>query len=98
MHPITTMRNSGKVGAVREGFREEVTLDGSQRMRRQPEKSVGSVPGRGLEACNSTTFGLSATNCELKTGNAVGGGVGGEPGKGKAQGSYLGNLDSTPKV
>ena len=26
VHPITTMRNSGKVGAVREGFQEEVTL------------------------------------------------------------------------
>lgn len=26
MHPITTMRNSGRVGAVREGFQEEVTL------------------------------------------------------------------------
>lgn len=26
MHPITTMRNSGRVGAVREGFQEEATL------------------------------------------------------------------------
>lgn len=67
-------------------------------MRRQPEKRVGSIPGRGLEACNSTMFGISATNCELKTGNAVWGGAGGEPGEEKAQGSYLGNLDSTPKV
>lgn len=59
-------------------------------MRRQPEKSVGSITGRGLEACNGTTFGVSANNCELRTGNAVWGCVGGEPGKQKAQESCSG--------
>lgn len=63
------------------------TLDGSQR---QPEKSVGSIPGRGLETCNITTLGVSANNCALGMGHAVCGGAGGEPGYGQAQGSHSG--------
>lgn len=91
-HPTPAVRNSPGVETVREGFQEEMTVHGSQRMK-WPEKSVKSIPGRRLEACNSTAFGVSAKSCELRTGNAVWEGVGGESGKGTAQ-----DLDSTLEV
>lgn len=70
-------------------------VHGSQRMR-WPEKNVGSIPGRGLEAYNSIIFGVLAKSCELRVGNSICGGVG-RVWQGEGSGILLRDLDSTSK-
>lgn len=44
--PPPAVRNSPGVEAIREGFPEEMTVHGCQRIK-WPKKSVKSIPGRG---------------------------------------------------
>lgn len=48
------MRKSAGVRTVQEDFQREVTPNGSNKMRRWPKKSVGSIQGRRLEGYSST--------------------------------------------
>lgn len=51
--PSPTVRKSTEARTVQEDFQVRVTPDGSNRMRRWPKKSAGSIRGRRLEGYSS---------------------------------------------